>query len=122
MLEQTCQSGPSVSGVALQYGLHPNMVHRWRREQLQPLVDALMQEILACGMLHADETPVQMRKPPSARDGKTHRAYLWAYAPGAFEATRGVAYDFCESRAGEHARTFLGDWRGSLICDCIVRP
>jgi transposase len=24
---------------------------------------------------------------------------------------------FCESRAGEHARAFLGDWRGSLICD-----
>ena len=30
---------------------------------------------------------------------------------------RAVVYDFCESRAGEHARAFLGDWRGSLICD-----
>jgi transposase len=28
-----------------------------------------------------------------------------------------VVYDFCESRAGEHARAFLGDWKGSLICD-----
>ena len=28
-----------------------------------------------------------------------------------------MVYDFCESRAGEHARAFLGDWRGSLICD-----
>jgi len=43
--------------------------------------------------------------------------YLWAYAPGAFEEMRAVVYDFCESRAGEHARAFLGDWRGSLICD-----
>lgn len=28
-----------------------------------------------------------------------------------------MVYDFCESRAGEHARAFLGDWGGSLICD-----
>ena len=48
---------------------------------------------------------------------KTHRAYLWAYAPGAFEALKAVVYDFCESRAGEHARTFLGDWKGALVCD-----
>ena len=23
----------------------------------------------------------------------------------------------CESRAGEHARNFLGDWKGALTCD-----
>jgi len=28
-----------------------------------------------------------------------------------------VVYDFCESRAGENAKVFLGDWRGSLVCD-----
>ena len=82
--------------------------------QLQPLVDALSQEILGHGVLHADETPVQMLKPGN---GKTHRAYLWAYAPGAFEDMKAVVYDFCESRAGEHARYFLRDWRGSLVCD-----
>ncbi|MEM5300284.1 IS66 family transposase, partial [Burkholderia sp. JPY481] len=43
--------------------------------QLQPLVDALHQEILQQGVLHADETPVQMLGPGK---GKTHRAYLWA--------------------------------------------
>jgi hypothetical protein len=85
--------------------------------RLQPLVDALKEELLAHQVLHADETPVAMLKPAGLRDGKTHRAYLWAYAPGAFEAMRAVVYDFCESRAGEHARTFLGDWRGSLVCD-----
>jgi transposase len=68
--------------------------------QLQPLVDALSQEILKHGVLHADETPVQMLKPGN---GKTHRAYLWAYAPGAFEDMKAVVYDFCETRAGEHA-------------------
>jgi transposase len=82
--------------------------------QLQPLVDALRALVLQHSVLHADETPVQMLRPGN---GKTHRAYLWAYAPGAFEDTKAVVYDFCESRAGEHARAFLGDWKGSLICD-----
>jgi transposase len=82
--------------------------------QLQPLVDALKADILSHGVVHADETPVQMLKPGN---GKTHRAYLWAYAAGAFEETQAVVYDFCESRAGENAKVFLGDWRGSLVCD-----
>ena len=82
--------------------------------QLQPLVDALKGEILSHSVLHADETPVQMLKPGNK---KTHRAYLWAYAPGAFEDLKAVVYDFCEFRAGEHARTFLGEWKGSLVCD-----
>ncbi len=82
--------------------------------RLQPLVDALKVEVLKHRVLHADETPVAMLKPG---DGKTHRAYLWAYAPGAFEGMKAVVYDFCESRAGEHARAFLGAWRGSLTCD-----
>ncbi len=82
--------------------------------RLQPLVDALKTEILRHRVLHADETPVAMLKPG---EGKTHRAYLWAYAPGAFEDIRAVVYDFCESRSGEHARRFVGDWKGSLTCD-----
>ena len=82
--------------------------------RLQPLVDAMKAEILSRRVLHADETPVQMLKPGK---GTTHRAYLWAYAPSAFEDMKAVVYDFCESRAGEHARNFLGDWKGALICD-----
>ena len=34
--------------------------------------------------------------------------------PGAFEDIKAVVYDFCELRAGQHARKFLGDWQGSL--------
>jgi len=83
--------------------------------RLQPLVDALRETILTHGVLHADETPIQILRPDTGR--KTHRAYLWAYAPGAFEDLKAVVYDFAPSRAGEHAREFLGDWRGKLVTD-----
>ncbi|WP_419670637.1 IS66 family transposase [Bordetella petrii] len=84
----------------------------WRA--VAPLADVLRQAILTHRVVHADETPVQMPKPGSK---STHRAYLWAYAPRAFEDLKAVVYDFTEDRAGEHARTFLGDWQGNLICD-----
>ena len=85
--------------------------------QLQPLVDALRQEVLTHSVIHADETPVQMLKPHSERDGKTHRAYLWAYTPGRHEEMKAVVYDFCESRAGKHAGEFLKGWSGTLLVD-----
>jgi len=82
--------------------------------QLQPLVDALKEAILSHDVLHADETPVAMLKPGN---GKTHRAYLWTYCPGAFESMKAVVYDFTETRSGKNAEAFLGAWRGKLVCD-----
>ena len=81
---------------------------------LQPLVDALKAEMLTHSVLHADETPVALLNPGS---GKTDRAYLWAYSIGAHHPVKAVVYDFADSRAGSHARDFLGDWRGTLVCD-----
>ena len=87
--------------------------------QLQPLVDALSQELLRQPVLHADETPVAMLKPGH---GKTHRAYLWSYCTTQFNPMKAVVFDFADSRGGQHARAFLGlpdehGWRGKLVCD-----
>ncbi|WP_413705280.1 IS66 family transposase [Pseudomonas sp. Pseusp16] len=82
--------------------------------QLQPLVDALRKVVLAQRVVHADETPVKMLAPG---EKKTHRAYVWAYCTTPFSALRAVVYDFSPSRAGEHARNFLGTWSGKLVCD-----
>ena len=82
--------------------------------QLQPLVDALREAVLAQDVVHADETPVPMLAPG---EKKTHRAYVWAYCTTPFSALKAVVYDFSLSRAGEHARNFLGTWNGKLVCD-----
>jgi transposase len=81
---------------------------------LQPLVEALKASLLGRKVLHADETPVAMLDPGA---GKTKRAYLWSYCTTVYEAAQGVVYDFAESRAGQHARDFLGSWQGILVCD-----
>lgn len=82
--------------------------------QLQPIVDALRDAVLTESVIHADETPVQMLAPG---EKKTHRAYVWAYSTTPFSALKAVVYDFSPSRAGEHARNFLGSWSGKLVCD-----
>ncbi|CAI2796724.1 IS66 family transposase [Pseudomonas fluorescens group sp.] len=82
--------------------------------QLQPLVEAMREAVLAQRVVHADETPVQMLAPG---EKKTHRAYVWAYCTTPFSALKAVVYDFSPSRAGEHARNFLGTWNGKLVCD-----
>lgn len=81
---------------------------------LQPLVDALRSTLLEHNVLHVDETPVSMLAPGKK---KTHKAYVWAYCTTPFSDLKAVVYNFAPTRAGEHARNFLGDWQGKLVCD-----
>ena len=81
---------------------------------LQPLVDALKEELMTHPVLHADETPLPMLKPGN---GKTHKAYLWSYCSTPLSSMKAVVFDFAESRGGKHAEQFLDRWRGTLVCD-----
>ena len=90
--------------------------------RLQPLVQALAEELRRHAVLHADETPVAMLKPGQ---GKTHRAYIWTYCTTSFNDTKAVVFDFADSRSGENVRGFLGlnstggqgGWKGKLVTD-----
>jgi transposase len=88
---------------------------------LEPLYDVHKRFVLGAAVLHADETPVAMLDPGA---GKTKKAYVWAYARGAFDATPGVVYDFCLGRGAHYPIQFLGPpregeqgWRGTLVRD-----
>jgi transposase len=81
---------------------------------LTPLFEALREFVLSAPVLHADETPVAMLDPGA---GKTRKAYVWAYARGAFDPIPAVVYDFAPGRAARHPIEFLGRWSGTLTCD-----
>ena len=88
---------------------------------LEPLYDVHKRFVLSDGVLHADETPVAMLDPGA---GKTKKAYVWAYARGAFAPMPGVVYDFCLGRGAQYPIKFLGPpregeqgWRGTLVRD-----
>lgn len=82
--------------------------------QLLPLFDAHRAFVLSSRVLHADETPIGLLDPGA---GKTKKAYMWAYARGAFEDKPGVVYDFCEGRGGKYPHEFLKGWTGTLVVD-----
>jgi transposase len=82
---------------------------------LQPLADRLGELQRLRPVLHADETPVQQLAPGQ---GKTQRAYLWAYRSNDLEGDPPiVVFDYQTSRAGRHAANFLQGWQGHLMVD-----
>jgi transposase len=90
--------------------------------QLQPLVQALADELRRHAVLHADETPVAMLKPKHLRDGKTHKAYIWSYCTTSANPTRRwcsssprpAAARTCASSCGWTRPTA---WQGTLVTD-----
>ena len=85
---------------------------------LQPLVDAIRRHVLATEKLHADDTPVPMLAPGN---GKTRTARLWTYVrddrPAGNAIAPAVWFAFSTDRKGEHPRTHLKHFRGTLQAD-----
>lgn len=80
-------------------------------ELLEPVVEAVRQQLLREPYLQADETtvPVQMHD----KRGADHQAYLWQYGKPGGE----TVFDFCLGRGREGPRKFLGQWEGILQTD-----
>jgi transposase len=80
-------------------------------ELLQPVVEAMRQDLLGASYLQADETivPVQMHD----RRGSDHQAYLWQYGRPGGE----TVFDFQMGRGRDGPRKFLSSWEGILQTD-----
>jgi len=78
---------------------------------LQPIYDAMWQEMKAGNYLQIDETPVKVLD----RDvsGKTARGYLWFYSV----PKEDVILEFCSSRGQEVPREKLRGFQGTLQTD-----
>jgi transposase len=80
-------------------------------ELLQPVVEAMRQDLLRASYLQADETtvPVQMHD----KRGADHQAYLWQYGRPGGE----TVFEFQLGRGREGPQKFLGRWEGILQTD-----
>jgi transposase-like protein len=65
VLEQCRQPGASIAGIALGYGINPNMVHRWIREDRQ------RQELLELQRGTSAFVPLQLPPSPGASPSLT---------------------------------------------------
>lgn len=79
---------------------------------LDPLYDALKEQVLQCGYLQADESPIQVQD--NTKPKKTHKGYMWVYRnPG----NKLVWFDYRKGRSAEDACEVLRKFSGLLQCD-----
>ncbi len=78
---------------------------------LAPVYEALKRDLLASGVIGADETklPVQGEK-----DGRLDLAWLWTYASAEKSI---VLFDFAGTRGSKEPLRFLDGWKGTLLTD-----
>ena len=91
---------------------------------LQPAIERIEACVMACDLLHADDTPIRVldRSRRSAGLGKgVKQGRIWAYVrdqrPWAGPAPPGVVYRFSPDRRGEHPRQHLANSAGILQAD-----
>ena len=105
------------SGMFRRQGLElpPSTLGGWmpRAAQLaQPLVDVMIQEVLASGALHTDDTPMPVldKDRDRARQGR-----LWIYRGDDLHPY--IVYDYTPTHKRDGPVEFLGDYEGYLCAD-----
>jgi len=80
----------------------------------EPLVTLLRTDIIRQNYVQADETTLQVLA--EAGRSNTSTSYMWVYQ-GGNALHRSVVFEYQETRAGEHAKTFLNGFKGYLQTD-----
>lgn len=82
---------------------------------LSLVYDRLKEEIIKSSVVHADETPVTVKK--DGREG-IHQSYMWVYRSGAMcKANQAVLYEYQKTRKADAPEAFLKGFEGKLVCD-----
>lgn len=96
--------------------LNRNILCNWVMQcskLLEPIYEALKDEILGSNYIHADETPVTVLT-HGENDKNRRRSYMWVYGNS---LERLVFYDYQETRAGEHVFSMLQNCSGHIQAD-----
>ncbi|MCW3080519.1 transposase [Segetibacter sp.] len=76
------------------------------------LYEAHKKIVLACGYLHADETPLKVLD--ESKKGTTHQGYYWVYHNSKGKL---VLFDYRKGRGREGPDDILKDYKGYLQTD-----
>lgn len=102
-------------GIALSRATMANWIIRCTEDYLLPITAHLQKQLLKRDIVHCDETPVQVLK----EDGKKPqtKSYMWLYRTGNDGKAPSILYNYQPSRNGDHAVTFLKDFKGYVHSD-----
>lgn len=80
-----------------------------------PLYEAMRQVLLACPVIHGDETRVQVLK-ENGRSAQS-QSYMWVYRTALGSEQPVVLFDYQPGRGHEHPERFLGGFGGTVMTD-----
>jgi transposase len=79
---------------------------------LEPIVEIIRTDLLASGLVHIDDTPVQVLD--ESKSGESHRGYFWALCNKESAVIR-----FTKSRSHEEPAKWLSGFQGYLVADAF---
>ena len=100
-------------GIDLSRGVLSNWMLKGS-DWLERIYGRLHQKLLEQGVLHADETTVQVLKEPGR--AAESQSYMWLYRTGCVGPPI-VLFEYQPSRSGDHPRKFLEGFKGYLQVD-----
>ena len=102
-------------GIKLSRQTMSNWLLRCSKDWLEPVYEALHEQLVQRDLLHADETVLQVlheeEKPAQSK------SYMWLYRTGSDAENPIVLYEYQPSRSGEHPKNFLEGFHGYLQTD-----
>jgi transposase len=102
-------------GIPLSRQTMANWLIRATKDWLQPIYNAMQEELRCRQVLHADESELQVLR----EEGRAaqNKSYMWVYRTSGDAKYAIVLYDYQPSRSGDCAKNFLGEFRGYLHTD-----
>ena len=103
------------NGIKLETNTLANWVIKSSEYYFSLIYDELHKYLLQNRVIHADETPLQVR-----RDGRkaSAKSYMWVYRGAELRGTYPIVlYDWCMTRKADNPREFLKGYCGTLVTD-----
>lgn len=102
------------SGCVIRRQVMANWMIKLTELYLSLVYDRLKTHLLSKPCIHADETPVTVRK-----DGRKAgaKSYMWVYSSLDSEDEKTILYDYQKTRASEHPARFLESFKGVIVSD-----
>lgn len=103
-------------GLVLPRNMMANWVIKIKEYYLEKIYELMFKELKASNKLaHVDETVMQCNKEPN-RKASTN-SYMWVYRSGELEETKGVIFNYSQSRSEKTAKEFLNGFKEILFTD-----
>lgn len=102
-------------GVALSRGTMANWVIQIAELYFLPFQQRMREALLSQGVVHADETVLQVLK--EENKSASSKSRMWVYASAKWSDVQIRCFDYRDNRNGESAKAFLAGFEGILISD-----